>query len=325
MSDAAGETDRFREGWIVKNKIGCTFLCILAVIAVVFSGCGAKGMGELPTIPPTCGEIPADAEALPVKPVDYQIAPGSKENYVCFYPLGTTVRYDLNGDGVGDDITLTAQQDIGGVLAIGNAAVEFEGFSPTDTFAVVNVHGDGSRLLVAYSDYGMSDDYFTVLYSYDGNGITEIGYFGDLMENARFRGDGTFTAGKVMNVLGSWWAETDYRINGNSVEESSGYYRYVGWERNGTGWDVTTKVDLIMCEEIENYDTKRIVPAGTKLSMTGMLKASDNYSYWTCFATESGEEYLWMIAELADWMTYVPAAHDIIISEEAFDGFFYAG
>ena len=58
--------------------------------------------------------------------------------------------------------------------------------------------------------------------------------------------------------------------------------------------------------------------------MTGMKKDSCENTYWACFKTSSGNSF-WLLSEVVDWVTYVPGENDIITSEEAFDGFYYAG
>jgi hypothetical protein len=65
-------------------------LCVLliAVIAVIASGCGKKTP-------------------------DYNEAPSKKDSFVHSVRLGTTVRYDLDGDGIGEDITVIDSKQSG--------------------------------------------------------------------------------------------------------------------------------------------------------------------------------------------------------------------
>lgn len=284
-------------------------LCVLmmVVIAVMTLGCGKKAP-------------------------DYNEAPSKKDGFVHSVRLGTTVRYDLNGDGTGEDISVNAQEYAQGTLKVGNAEVTFDAVSPTGYFTILNVDQNDDRLLIGISDYGFSDDPVTVLYAYDGARLKEIGWFYDITgENewgydkvAVVHGDGTISTTETRNVLGTWKAEVLYRVESGSLKDITDFYQYVPWEGESGGWNVTTKTALIMNEEIGNSKTNIIIPAGTPLSMTGMKKDSHKYTYWACFETSSGNSF-WLLAEAVDGMTYVPAAYDIITSEEAFDGFFYAG
>jgi hypothetical protein len=138
-------------------------------------------------------------------------------------------------------------------------------------------------------------------------------------------GDGTVTARKRWNVLGTWNTKAKYEVSKRGVADTTDFYPYVDWDGKVSAWEVTTKVPMILNEENGTYETRTIVPAGTRLAMTGMKKGSDAYSYWVCFDIKSTGETLWMIVEEVDWVTYVPAEYDIVTSEDAFDGFYYAG
>lgn len=284
-------------------------LCVLmmAVIAVMTSGCGKKAP-------------------------DYNEAPSKKDGFVHSVRLGTTVRYDLDGDGIGDDITVNAQEYEQGTLIVGNAKMGFDAVSPTGYFTILNVDQNDDALLIGISDYGFSDDPVTVLYAYDGARLKEIGWFYDITgENewgydkvAALNGDGTICATETRDVLGTWKAEVLYRVESGALKDITDFYQYVPWDGESGGWNVTTKTALIMNEEIGNFNAKVIIPGGTRLEMTGMKKDNCENTYWACFKTSSGNSF-WLLAEVVDWVTYVPGENDIITSEEAFDGFYYAG
>lgn len=264
--------------------------------------------------------------------VDFSRKPDESEGFLHSHPMGTTVRYDLNGDGIGENITVTAQEYAEGRVTVGKAEIKFQAACPTGYYSVLNVDQSGKTLLIAVSDYGMSDDYITVLYAYDGEKITEIGYFEDIIGQntwdisfAICHGDGTISARKRFDVLGTWNAMARYRADGKSLKDITELYRYVSWEGKQDGWDVTAKTDIVMYEDIRNPETELMVPAGTSLSMIGIKKSGTEGMYLVRFDVDAMGITLWMTAEMADWMTYVPSGNGLIISEEAFDGFFYAG
>ena len=264
--------------------------------------------------------------------VDFSLKPGAQEGFVHSHPLGTTVRYDLNGDGSGESITVTAQECAEGKVMVGKTEITFYAVCPTGYYSILNVDQSGKTLLIAVSDYGMSNDYITVLYAYDGEKITEVGYFEDIIGQntwdisfAICHGDGTVTARKRFDVLGTWSAMTQYRMDGKSLKDITELYRYVSWEGQCDGWGVTTKTDIVMYEDIQNPETELLVPAVTLLSMIGIKKSDTDGMYLVRFDADAMGKTLWMTAEVADWMTYVPGGNGLILSEEAFDGFYYAG
>lgn len=296
----------------------------LVLVLLLLAGCGGTNTDE--TVMPT------DQTEAPTEDPGYNAKPDAAEGYVHSHPEGTTVCYDLNGDGIGEDISVTTVEYEAGELTIGSAAVEIWTASPTGYFTVLNVNTADSTLLVGISDYGPSDDYLTVLYAYDGKKITEIGYFDDIIgenaygyKSAVCHGNGIISATTRLDVLGTWNASCRYYADVTGIWDITEFYHYMDWEGNQSSWDVTAKADLIVCDEIGNYDTETTVPAGTSMKMNGIRKANEADSYWASFTVASTGETFWMIAQRIDWQTYVQTADGLLASEEAFDGFFYAG
>ena len=172
-------------------------ICVwMMVIALFLAGCGTtdsappkETASQVPDVTEQLIQMqtePIPTEAAPTEPVLTEIIdngnrPGEDDGFVHSHPLGTTVSYDLNGDGLDEDITVQAQEYGDGLLMIGNTSLEFEAISPAGYFTVVNIDQSQRILLVGISDYGFSDDDMTVLYAYDGAEIAEVGFFGDIL------------------------------------------------------------------------------------------------------------------------------------------------
>ena len=304
-----------------------TFWALVMVVAVFLAGCGAST--EL-------FDEPSDATSgeVTTEPIvhDFNEKPGQEIGYVASYPVGTTVRYDLNGDGIGEDITVVTNEYEPGRLTIGDSFVEIDSWTPTGYFTVLNVDDSVNRLLVGISDYGPSDDPETFFYAYDGASIREIGYLTDIFgqnvyghEGAVCHGDGTVTAGKRWDVLGTWGSAGLYEVSENGIKDITEFYPYVDWDGNFGGWKVTSKVNLLMYDPSRPDDAGVIVPAGTSMAMTGLQRGDGDTSYWVTFEVESMGKTLGMTVERIDWYTCVYTGDEFVVSEDAFDGFFYAG
>ena len=313
------------------------YVCV-AVLSVLLAGCAESE----PAQPEETGiSLPAEiwqetvqeTEIPKETPTETEIAdhnPGKETGFIHSYPLGATVSYDLNGDGKKEEITVHAQEYEDGTLMIGNASVKFMAISPTGYFTVLNVDQQSNDLLIGISDYGFSDDPVTVLYAYDGEQITEVGYYEDVtgengwnLPGAVCHGDGTISAKTRFDILGTWEAQALYRVESGVLKDITDVYYYCTWEERPDGWEVTAKAELVMYEDIWNSETEVIIPAGAQLVMTGLKKGEVTGTYWVCF--EFAGKTLWMAAETVEWHTYVSAKDGFIESEEAFDGFFYAG
>lgn len=304
----------------------------MIMIALLFAGCGASntaGVKETESQVPTMTQ---QATQMPTEIQNDQHKPGKEDGFVHSYPLGTTVSYDLNGDGIDEDITVDAQECAEGQLTIGNISMKFDAISPTGYFTVINVDQAQKILLVGISDYGFSDDDMTVLYAYDGAQIGEIGFFEDILgknsydrSGATCHGDGTISARVRMDILGTWMAMGLYRMGEAGLEDHTELYRRIDWEGRIAGWEVTTKTELIMYADSAQTSKQITVPAQTTVRMTGVKRGPKENTHWACFEVDSLNADLWLLTEEIDWQTYVCNGEKLMDSEDVFDGFFYAG
>ena len=127
------------------------FLIWVAVIGLLLAGCGTDPAGAKETD----GQEPTATQQMTQMPTeDPGKRPGEADGFVHSYPLGTTVSYDLNGDGTDEEITVSAQEYDDGLLKIGNVSLEYMCISPSGYFTIVNVDQSQNVLLVGISDYG---------------------------------------------------------------------------------------------------------------------------------------------------------------------------
>ena len=303
------------------------FYVWMTVIALLFTGCGATDPVETKETDP----IMPTATQQPTEITDDN-RPGKEDGFVCSYPLGTTVAYDLNGDGSNEEIAVSAQEYADGKLTIGNTSMEFSAINPTGYFTIVNVDQSQNILLVGISDYGFSDDDMTALYAYDGTEIVQVGFFEDILGDNSYskagaicHGDGSISARVRMDVLGTWTGMGLYRMGEAGLEDHTELYRRMDWEGSITGWEVTTKTELIMYADSVQTSKQVTIPAQTMVRMTGVKKGQRENTHWACFEVDYLNAELWLLTEEIDWHTYVCIGEKLQDSEEVFDGFFYAG
>lgn len=264
---------------------------------------------------------------------NYSEKPDAEDGYVHSFSEGSIVRYDLDHDGYGEDISFDVIFSGRGFLTIDNSTVEVQCFTPTGYFNVV--HADVTRgvMLVAVSDYGPSDDFQTVFYSYDGNCIKEVGYINDVIgqnvygyPGATCHGNGTITAKNRWDVLGTWNTVGTYRVSESGVEDITDFYPFVDWDGNLSTWEVRAKVDIVTYGNTmdPSMQTVQTVPAGTRMRMTGLQTTPLEGSFWVAFDVgKMGTR--WIPVERMDWVCYVHTGIGFVNSEQAFDGFYYAG
>ena len=71
-------------------------------------------------------------------------------------------------------------------------------------------------------------------------------------------------------------------------------------------------------------ETLLTVPAGTVMRMIGLQTTESEYSFWVAFEVNKlGTR--WVPVEIIEWESYVHTGIGFINSQQAFDGFFYAG
>lgn len=332
-----------------KNRISRSVrICVwVMVLALLFAGCGAaepvptqqqtEPMQAEPAPTEPAPTEPATTEPAPTEPMPTEMAdntnrPGEEDGFVRSYPLGTTVSYDLNGDGIEENVTVQAEEYGEGLLTVGNTSMAFEPISPAGYFTIVTVDRSQKILLVGISDYGFSDDDMTVLYAYDGTEIAKIGFFGDILgqnsydrSGATCHGDGTISARIRMDVLGTWSAWGLYRLGEAGLEDQTDLYVFAGWDSSVTGWEVTTNMDLAMYTDSMQTSEQIVVPAGTTIRMTAAKRGQLENTHWVRFEVDSLDADLWLLTEEINWVTYVCNGEELLDSEEVFSGFGYAG
>ena len=315
-----------------KNRVAwkIRFYVLITVLALLFAGCGAADSAETKEADSQAPTTPPQVTQMPTENTDKR--PGEEDGFVHSYPLGTTVSYDLSGDGIDEEITVDAQEYADGLLTIGSTSMKFDAISPTGYFTVINVDQSQSFLLIGISDYGFSDDDMTALYAYDGTEIAAVGFFEDILgknsygrTGATCHGDGTISAQVRMDVLGTWGAMGLYRMGEAGLEDRTELYQRMDWEDRVTGWEVTTKTELVMHTDSVQTGEQVTVPAETVVRMTGVKKGQSKNTHWACFEVDALNADLWLLTEEIEWQTFVYNGEKLMDSEAAFDGFFYAG
>ena len=315
-----------------KNRVAwkIRFYVLITVLALLFAGCGAADSAETKEADSQAPTTPPQVTQMPTENTDKR--PGEEDGFVHSYPLGTTVSYDLSGDGIDEEITVDAQEYADGLLTIGSTSMKFDAISPTGYFTVINVDQSQSFLLIGISDYGFSDDDMTALYAYDGTEIAAVGFFEDILGKNSYErtgaichGDGTISARVRMDVLGTWTAMGLYRMGEAGLEDRTELYQRMDWEDRVTGWEVTTKTELVMHTDSVQTGEQVTVPAETVVRMTGVKKGQSKNTHWACFEVDALNADLWLLTEEIEWQTFVYSGEKLLDSEAAFDGFFYAG
>jgi hypothetical protein len=306
------------------------FYAFVIVLALLFAGCGVIDSAEQKETDSQAPTATQQVTQMPTEKEDNR--PGETEGFVHSYPLGTTVSYDLNGDGIDEEITVAAQEYADGLLTVGNTSLEYMCISPTGYFTVINVDQSQNMLLIGISDYGFSDDDMTALYAYDGAKIHEVGFFEEVLGKNSYdrtgaicHGDGTISARVRMDVLGTWTAMGLYRMGEAGLEDHTQLYQRMDWEDRITGWEVTTKTELTMYADSVQTSEQVIVPAETMVRMTGVKRGQVDNTHWACFEVDALDADLWLLTEEIEWRTFVYSGEKLLDSEEVFDGFFYAG
>ncbi|MEE1032352.1 MAG: tetratricopeptide repeat protein [Ruminococcus sp.] len=258
-------------------------------------------------------------------------APYAEDGYIHSYRLGTTVSYDLNGDGTEEEIKVTNNDDAPCRITINGTSIEGDWLmEPTGYYAIINIDGTGNELIVGVSEYGPSADPMTYLYAYDGNSIINVGSFDDILGETQWEktafcnGDGTITANTRMDVLGTWGANAIYIYSNHTLTDATDFYSYAGYWGNGIEWDATTNYALEMYEGENRAYPKVVVPAGTVVYMTGCKRMSEN-ECWVAFRLDTSDTILWLPVETSGWPCMVKTLQGKMDSEKVFDGYHYAG
>lgn len=284
------------------------------------------------------------SQPITFKPIP-KPAPSEESAYCHSYLLGDTVCYDLNGDEVFEEITVSFADDESGFDEItieispinyssdttaGKIEIETSLENATGYFTILNIDTSRSRLLLGISEYGPSDDDGTYLYSYDGMQIEEIGYFDDIMgknswdyDSAKCNGDGTISITTRSDVLGTWGAKATISVNANDVTDVTEFYTFADFYEYSIGRSFTTKCDIIMYTNKEDLDSRVVVPAGTIVYMTGHQHPEEEQT-WVAFKRNEFEDTMWLCLYTMDWPNSIETSEGRIDEFSALDGIFYA-
>ena len=269
-----------------------------------------------------------DLQNIIFEPIPRNV-PGTEENYVHSYRLGTSVCYDLDGDGVYEQISIT-EQDCVATLTINGITYELDAYwaNPTEFYSILNIDASNNELLIGVSDYGTSDDSVTFLYAYEQGCIQYVGCFDDLIGqpewSAKCNGDGTISANTRMNDLGTWIAKATYAVNNHSITDITDFYRFADFYGYDKGKEVTTKCDLPMYDDLGLDNVETIIPSGTTVTMLGCRRLNENTT-WIAFESTEFSNTKWILVNTGYWPRYIVTSYGMIEPTEAFEGVYFAG
>lgn len=273
-------------------------------------------------------------------------APNEESGYCHSYPLGDSVCYDLNGDGVFEEITVSSPDDEYGFdeitidIASTNCGLNITASknelmtsleNATGYFTILNVDTSKKRLFLGISEYGPSDDAGTYLYSYDNMEIKEIGYFDDILgknsweyDSAICNGDGTISITTRSDILGTWGAKATISVDNSTITDITDFYTFADFYEYSIGRSFTTKCDVIMYNNKEDLDSQVIIPAGTIVYMTGHQHPEEEQT-WVAFKRNEFEDAMWLCLHTMDWPNSIETSEGLIDEFSALDGIYYAG
>jgi len=155
------------------------------------------------------------------------------------YPFGGEADVDINGDGIADKIIVSLlKDDIGRdicvKISVNDASAEFDyPVYMTGGFAIVDIDKSDNYKEIVISDNGISDDYFSLFYYYDGGKIIQMGeganetrvfppdydsaanllasdYISGLYTTIECTGNGEITAPQRSVILQTWYYPLKY-------------------------------------------------------------------------------------------------------------------
>lgn len=155
---------------------------------------------------------------------EYALLPGGMAGWVSaqdvFIPGGSAstpaepVKFDLNGDGVSDEINFNTDGE-NYSLTVNDAAAEGSGTAVQTQIKFVDVNAEDDYIEIVVEEYGASDDYLSTFYCYDGQNIVLMGQVQGLCGNSgAVAGDGVVLSQTRGNVLEAWFYTSEYHLNG---------------------------------------------------------------------------------------------------------------
>jgi len=268
----------------MKNKATAIITASALAIAFLLSACGEKSAAETPT--------PSTSPTTDVSP-----SPTADSKYPMVVDAKSSVKVDLNGDGMDDDVYYEPSTD---GYSIGHLSVNGTDFTKalydnglyTDNlepkyYCITDIDTSDKMLEIAIMDYGPSDDCVTHFFRYDGTALKYIGNISGLIissfndkSDLAFNGDGTISSYMRLGVVQTWFAKVNWKLSASGSFEPVPQDLY--YPNSDTGCNVTTRVDITAYEKNDAASAKSTLTKGTAL---------------TFFATDNKE---WLLAETKD-------------------------
>jgi hypothetical protein len=201
------------------------------------------------------------------------------------YDSNKEIYVDLNGDGVEEKIlykTNVKDSCYGNTctLFIDEQKIKLDGCSFLNSFAIVDIDVKDNLKEIIISDEGLSSDYTSKFFYYDGNKILEMGEVGGLSNNGiKIDGFGQFSAISRANLLQTWFFDRLYKLDSNHkiVEIKKDVFN--------TNYFVFMKKQLKVYISRDTKSDSFILEEGTVVNLVG----TDNKE-WCLIETKNGKK-----------------------------------
>jgi hypothetical protein len=195
------------------------------------------------------------------------------------YKADTVVSFDLNGDGVKENITYKLRS---GELVINNKAVKVNLEDLVESFAIVDLDSKDKLKEVLISDYGPSDDYSTYYYYFDGANIVKMGETEGLFDTGiSFDGSGKINAETRGRILQTWFFNKSFQLSKQHKIEEIFQELYV------TDFDASLKIPLKLYKNRGDSVPSLLINKGQKVKIIGtddkewcLIKTSTGTKGW---------------------------------------------
>jgi len=257
----------------------------------------------------------AEVSAAPTREAD---------NWVHFYPMGEACKYDMNGDGIAEEILVERVSTGGlnneGYVIINGVSYPDDYWYPVDEYCIMTFDKEAGMLLLAISDYGPSDNYrFTEFYRYDNGSFKSIGSINDTLLHFGGGGDtdgaGYLYANEDMFVITNWTGHSKYRLFNDSMLTTSGNTsRSVGKPK------ATVLTDLVVYEKPNKNSDMFILSAGTEVELYSVYYENVDVAMddlWVSFFDTKKGITCWAKMEDGD----IETVYGYRWAESLFDGF----
>lgn len=203
-----------------------------------------------------------------------------------FYPAGSAVLYDLDGDGSDEEIYYdTSDLIINGTSYRESVGDDIFLNEPNDVhFLIVDINTVDVGKELGILTAGPSDDHEVFFFDYRPGGLDLIGsvpvYMGDL--STAFDGEGYIYGDKRLSVLQTWYAPARWKLEGGYILDSPYdlYYPRV----------YPYMETIVLKEDLPIYaNPEDAAPSATMTPQEVEFKATDN-SNWVKIRAQDGTE-----------------------------------